>query len=1026
MAPPGRRRGLSSPHALLLFLLVCILFSTASAASAVLGIDLGTEYIKAALVKPGISLEIVLTKDSKRKEAATLALKPSRLQATDPEALPERLYGGDAIALAGRFPGDVYPNLKTLLGVDVDSDWAGEYQRRYPGLRVESMVRNETLKQGTVGFKSQVFDKTEPPFMVEELLAMELKNIKANADATAGQGADITDVVLTVPAFYTAEEKRALKLASDLAGLRVLGLISDGLAVGINYATSRTFSSISDGAAPEYHLVYDMGAGSTTATLLRFQGRTVRDIGKRNKTIQEVQVVSSNWKKNLGGDAWNQLMVEDMVAKLVDTPKMRALGVMSIDVWKNAKTIARLWKEAERMRQVLSANSQTAASLEGLYFEDVNFKYKVSRADFEELAVFQASQVSVPLVHALDTAGISIQQLSSVILHGGAVRTPFVQKHLEAVAGGPSKIRTNVNADEAAVLGAAFKAAGLSPSFRVKDIRADDSPGFDVRLRWTSDGKDRTQKVFTQKSLIGPEKQVPFRTQENFSLDLTQMIDDRDVPVLEVSVNNLTASAAQLKDKYGCTSANISTKLTIRLSPLDGLPEVLSGTVSCEIEATKEGGVMDNVRGLFGFGSKKADGQERLQENSSEADTTSATIPTDEATSTRSSTSTSMTDKAAKPSSTTVAIPLSVTTRPLGLNLPIPPEQLTRIRTRLTRLDTSDLARSRRAEALNILESFTYRARDYITDPTFIIHSSQQTRDTLEQKLNEASEWLYGDGVDAKLSDFQDRLKELKGLVEPVLKRREEASKREGAIEKLNEGLEQMEGMMKMVESSIEKAAEDAKQSAEMEAAAAASAASQAESSTPTEMSGDAGSDDVDELDDDPYSTTSSSTASSASQPSETNDSPVISPYNAADLSTLQSSYDAVSKWLQDKLSAQSKLGDHDDPAVLVRELEQKATELQNVVRDVVVKNIRIPAQKKAKAKVKPKASKAGATGVKKSTAVKGKQMKSASPSAATNGDGGGDVDERQGTVTATATAASAPSSSSGSSSSSSHTRDEL
>src|SRR5947209_13339907 len=99
MIRPGQRS--PSSYALLALLISYTLLSTVSAASAVLGIDLGTEYIKAALVKPGIPLEIVLTKDSKRKEAATIAFKPSRLQATDPDALPERLYGGDATALAG-------------------------------------------------------------------------------------------------------------------------------------------------------------------------------------------------------------------------------------------------------------------------------------------------------------------------------------------------------------------------------------------------------------------------------------------------------------------------------------------------------------------------------------------------------------------------------------------------------------------------------------------------------------------------------------------------------------------------------------------------------------------------------------------------------------------------------------------------------------------------------------------------------------------------------------------------------------
>lgn len=998
MGTSDRRRS-PSTHAIFPLLILLVLCSTASAASAVLGIDLGTEYIKAALVKPGIPLEIVLTKDSKRKEATTLAFKPSSLQTSDAEALPERLYGGDAIALAGRFPGDVYPNLKTLLGVDVNSALAREHGTKYPGVNIESMVRNETSKRASVGFKSQVFDKMEPPFMVEELLAMELKNIKANAEAIAGKGIEITDVVLTIPAFYTAEERRALELAADLAGLRVLGLISDGLAVGLNYATSRTFPSISEGAAPEFHLVYDIGAGSTTATVLRFRGRTIKDVGKRNKTIQEVQVMSTSWKRSLGGDTWNQLIVDDMIAKFVDTPKMKALDAAPIHVRKNGKTIARLWKEAERMRQVLSANSQTSATLEGLFFEDVNFKYKLSRAEFEELAEVQASEVSVPLVHALDAAGIGIQELNSVILHGGAARTPFVQKHLEAVAGGSSKIRTNVNADEAAVLGAAFKAAGLSPSFRVKDIRAYDTPGFDVPMRYMSEGKELVQKLFTQKSVIGAEKQVPFRIQDDFSLELSQVVDDNDLPIVQINVLNLTASAAQLKDKYGCAPTNISTKITMRLSPLDGLPEVMSGSVSCEVEATKEGGVMDHVKGLFGFGSKKTEDQEPLTDDDDpEEDTTFTLSSTTSATSTSPSVSTSAKEKPSKPSSTTITIFLSITARPLGLNLPLPTDQLTRIRTRLAKLDSSDLARVRRAEALNTLESFTYRARDYLTDQTFISHSPQSVRDALERKLSEASEWLYGDGIDAKHSDFHDRLKELKSLVEPVLTRKHESSNRDAALQSLSEGLEQVKGMIQMVEGSVEKAAEDAK--AEVENVAAA-AASNTDSILLTQSVPGTESDD---LDDDPYSS-----SATTAPPAPSDSAPMISPYTPTDLLTLRSAFSSVSAWLEQKLSAQAKLGQHEDPAFLIREVEEKTRELQGVVREVVVKNIKLPGQ----GKKGPKAGK-GSGGGKRGKGKKGKSTASA------GGSGGAGM----GTGKSTSTALSSTTTTT--TSSSSRGRDEL
>src|SRR2546421_2441605 len=267
-----------------------------------------------------------------------------------------------------------------------------------------------------------------------------------------------------------------------------------------------------------------MACGSTSAPVLKFQDRTVNDGAKRNKAIQEVQVLGTGWDSTLGGDALNQLIVEDMIANFLERPNVKQFGLERIHIKTHAKTMARFWKEAERIRQVLSANSQTSASFEGLYYEDMSFSYKLSRTEFETLASEHSLRVSVPLVAALDSAGVTLAELESIILHGGAVRTPFVQRQLEVVAGGSGKIKTNVNADEAAVLGAAFKAAGLSSSFRVKEIRAGDTPGFTVGIKWTADGKERQQKLFTPASQVGVAKQGPIKLLEDFKLQFTQAV----------------------------------------------------------------------------------------------------------------------------------------------------------------------------------------------------------------------------------------------------------------------------------------------------------------------------------------------------------------------------------------------------------------------------------------------------------------------------------------------------------------------
>ncbi|EXJ93920.1 hypothetical protein A1O1_02313 [Capronia coronata CBS 617.96] len=971
MAPPGRRKVSSSSCSVTLLPLLFLLFlaTSAQAASAVLGIDLGTEYLKAAIAKPGNPIEIVLSKDSKRKEAATLAFKPSRAAAHDAEAFPERLYGGDAVALSARFPTDVYPNLKPLLGVDVSSDAVKTYAARYPGLNIESVSRPD--EAGTVGFKSQSFGKNtknNDVFMVEELLAMELKNLRNNAEAMVPKGTHVTDVVITYPPFYTAEEKRALELAADLAGLRVLGLISDGLAVGVNYATHRTFDSVSDGGKPEYHLVYDMGAGSTTATVLKFQGKTVKGPGKRNQTIQEVIVLGTGFDATLGGDSLNDVVVEDILNHFLEDPKVKKLGVEKSQVRAHGKTMARIWKEAERLRQLLSANAASGATFEGLYDDDTNFKYSLTRDKFEELAAGHAARVGEPLSTALQSAGLQLADIDSVILHGGAVRTPFVHKQLEKVAGGSGKLKANVNADEAAVMGAAFKAASLSPSFRVKEIRDTDISGYPFNLKWATEGKEKVQKLFTPSSQVGNQKQVPIKMLEDAKLEFLQTVHEKDFPILEVDAFNVTKSVAELKDKHGCGAANISTVVNVRLSPLDALPEVVSGSVSCETGNSKAGGVMDNVKGLFGFGGKKDEDQKVLEEGdpvdegstsatplpvsdpTSSGSTMSSASPTPESSSSSSSSTTidpAKSAKSAKSAPSVVSIPLAFKSKSLGRNVP-PSKVLPRIRQRLTQFDTSDRNAALRAEALNTLEAFTYRARDYLEDEGFIAASSESAREELEKQLGDISEWLDENGSDATLEAFQEKLKNLRKLVEPVLKRRDEAAKRPDAVKALQDRLENLNGMIKMVQGNIEKAAESVAASA---SSAASSVASSVTASTASSVS------EGDELDEDPYTSTSATAAT------ETDDAPQFKPYEYTrdDLSALTTKYESVKAWLEQKLALQDKIQAYEDPAVLVSDLETRGQELQKVVSETLMKSIKaqeLPRKAKGSKKAKAKAGK--------------------------------------------------------------------
>ncbi|KAJ5704178.1 hypothetical protein N7493_011316 [Penicillium malachiteum] len=975
MAPPSRQRLSTSPFLSFLvlpFLVVLLSFagSASAAGSAVIGLDVGTEYFKATLVKPGIPLEIVLSKDSKRKETAAIAFKPTR---DSSDSFPERFYGGNALALAARYPDDVYINLKTLLGVpfnDGNDESVKGYWSRYPALNLETAPGGRE----SVAMRSSRLGEAEKKdaFLVEEILAMQLKEVKANADSLAGQGSDVRDVVITYPAFYTAEEKRSLVLAADLAGLNIEALVSDGLAVGLNYATSRQFPSVTDGEKPEYHVVFDMGAGSTTASVLRFQSRQVKDVGRYNKTIQEIHVLGAGWDKTLGGDSLNDLIVDDMVAKLVEHKKLKE-KVTPEQVKAHGKTMARLWKDAEKVRQVLSANTETATSFEGLYDEDLNFKYKLSRADFEKMAAGHAARIGAPLEQALNEAGLTFDDIDSVVLHGGAIRTPFVQKQLENVCGSSKKLRTNVNADEAAVFGAAFKGAALSPSFRVKDIRAHDAAVYPVVLKWNSDGKERSQKLFTSTSQVGPEKQVTVKNLADFELSFYQQVGDDVLPVWTVQTQNLTASVAKLKDTFGCSAANITTKFGIRLSPVDGLPEVTGGNVSCEVEAEKKG-IVEDVKDFFGLGSKK-DSQQVLGEDGEPAE--SITLEPEAESSTTSSASESTTSTVTKESTKATGntkleiIPISLKSTQLGTQAPSAAE-MSRIRSRLAAFDASDRDRVLREEALNELESFIYRSRDLIESDDFVKAIKEDQLTELQEKVSKASDWLYEDSDNAQTADFKAKLKDLKVIVDPALKRIKESSTRPARIELLQDMLKNAESMKQLIESQIEN------DQAVYSSALSASSTTTVEepetesATTPTPAPSD---DPLDDLDEDAYSTSSSKTyTKSSAAPKPTG--PKYTLFTPADLASLSQIYESTKPWLEAQLELQEKLTESDDPALTVVEIDSRLREFERILNRMYERMTSAAGRKSQKAGSNQKSKKEKAESAKAKKTGKGKEDK--------------------------------------------------
>ncbi|KAM0468905.1 hypothetical protein ACHAP7_010423 [Fusarium lateritium] len=932
---------------LMTLLATIFLFATnVFAVSAVLGVDLGTEYIKATLVKPGIPLEIVLTKDSRRKETSAVVFKPSR-NGPQKGDYPERAYGADAMALASRFSSDVYPNLKTILGLTTKDSVVQEYAARHPALQLQSHPT-----RGTVAFKSSAFTDEEEAWMVEELLAMQLQSVQKNAEVTAGDGTIVRSIVLTVPPFYTIDEKRAIQTAAELAGLKVLGLLSDGLAVGLNYATTREFPNVSNGSKPEHNIIFDMGAGSTKATVLKFQGRSIKDIGKFNKTVQEVQVLGAGWDRTLGGDSLNNLILDDMVKQFVESKAAQKASVAAESVKAHGRAIAKLTNQVSKVRHVLSANQNTGSSFEGLY-EDIDFRYKITRTEFEEMAAEHAERITVVINDALKAANLDIIDIDSIILHGGASRTPFVQKVLEKLSGSPEKIRSNVNSDEAAVFGAGFRAAELSPSFRVKEIRISEGGFYSSGVKWESkEGKVHHQRLWSAVSAQGAApKELTFTDGEDFTATFYQQIGSDEKDVKTIATKNLTATIAAIKQKYpSCVESEIHFKLGVKLSSENGEVEIAKAAVECEAEVKE--GLVDGVKNLFGFGKKdqkplkeEADGsEEELKDDSSSSSTASSESSTASGTDSATSGSTEEIKPDVKKRET-VGIPVEITLENLGTPS-LTPAETSKSKDRLKAFGASDKARLQREEALNQLEAFTYKIRDLLEGEGFIAASTEKERTKLADLSSKTSDWLYADGAEATKDVLKSKLKVLKDLVAPIQKRVDESEKRPELTTSLKETLEKTSEFVNKIKEQI----------AEHESwhKAASESASASSESTSTEAEGEKATGDFDGLEDD------DSAAATARKMEDVikEKGPIPPLYTIEDLKEVIDLHKLTQDWLNELEPKQAKLAATANPVLLAKDLKAKRDKLEKISIDVALKGARKVEEKNRQAKKAAKEAK--------------------------------------------------------------------
>ncbi|TDL26892.1 actin-like ATPase domain-containing protein [Rickenella mellea] len=724
-----------------LLLQLCLLFSlvflTQTARSSVLAVDYGSEFIKASLVKPGVPFDVLLNRDSKRKIYSSVSWKND-----------DRLFGADGFNIATRFPADSFTYLKVLLGAPFESEGVPFFASISPA----ELVRTP---RDTVAVRRS--NGTE--YTVEELVAMQLAYIKELAESTGGE--KVSDVIVTVPAYYTQFERDAVADAIEIAGMRMLALINDGTAVAINFAMTRTFPT------QEYHVIYDAGASSIKATVVSFTTVPGDPKGKStSKDSTHVSVAGVGFDRKAGGTELDRrlrdMLVEDFQTK------------HSQDIRKDMKGMAKLWKEAGKVKAILSANTEAMSSVESVAF-DIDYRSKVTRTNFEAACEDLRGRFAQPILDAISNAGLTLDDIKSVILAGGHSRTPMVQAAVKAAVG-DSKIATSVNADEAAVLGAALYGASISSHFRTKNMKVQDIGVHNVHISYPSEPKNPEQQpkiihtsIFPAGSKVGVKKTLTFKRKDDFGIKMAY--ENAAAPgfptdLLEAQISGVKEAIGNLTERGAIDPV---VKATAVMSE-SGFATIQDAIAFGEIKDTTIAG---KLKSLFGRGESS---ETENSESSSPSDSSTTTSTSANETATTSSTTSSGTatpsstpdKKSTKKESDTISLVLDV--KPLSVPA-LTPTEIRKAREKLIALDNAEAAKRRREDARNILEGYLYRVRDLLEEDEqspFMKCSKEEERSAIREKMESTLLWLHDQADEADTVTFWDKRNALEVLERPV------------------------------------------------------------------------------------------------------------------------------------------------------------------------------------------------------------------------------------------------------------------
>ncbi|PHH51234.1 Heat shock protein hsp88 [Ceratocystis fimbriata CBS 114723] len=329
-----------------------------------------------------------------------------------------------------------------------------------------------------------------------QLVAMYLSKIKETA--TKELKLPVQELVMSVPAWFTDAQRRALVDAAEIAGIKLLRLMNSTTAAALGYGITK-LDLPGPEEAPRRVAFVDVGHSDYTCSIVELRKG-------------ELSVKSTACDRHFGG--------RDFDKALVDHLQKEFLTKYKIDIFSNPRAKSRVLTAAEKVKKILSANQQAPLNIESV-MNDVDVSAMITRKEFEDMVKDLLDRVHVPLEQALAEAKLTKDDIDIVEVIGGGLRVPSLKDRIQEFFGKPLSFTSNQ--DEAVARGCTFSCAVLSPIFRVRDFAVQDIVSYPIEFTWEKapdiPDEDTSLTVFNQGNVLPSTKILTFYRKQPFDLE---------------------------------------------------------------------------------------------------------------------------------------------------------------------------------------------------------------------------------------------------------------------------------------------------------------------------------------------------------------------------------------------------------------------------------------------------------------------------------------------------------------------------